>query len=243
MLQMFRSRADKEKGLTTLCRMGFYYPMTMNNTLIMSMVFVSLLFLLFQLFFFFAQLKQFSSWKNNHPESKGQKRVTLFLIIKLCKAPLSLKTPLDKAYDTENSPADILYEPQASSPSNSFWSLERCLKYQRTTSHWEITNSKSDSINLHKITPKRQTINSLLSQPVSSKICSRWQVIALCGVFSNHVFIVHIVHIPTRSKKLRSSWKLRSFHTKRFCKNLDVVALTKLISSHGNVEFKIHILV
>jgi hypothetical protein len=62
-------------------------------------------------FFFFAQLKQFSSWKNNHPESKGQKRVTLFLIIKLGKAPLSLKTPLDKAYDTEKSPVDILYEP------------------------------------------------------------------------------------------------------------------------------------
>jgi hypothetical protein len=37
--------------------------------------------------------------------------VTLFLIIKLGKAPLSLKTPLDKAYDTEQSPVDILYEP------------------------------------------------------------------------------------------------------------------------------------
>jgi hypothetical protein len=49
--------------------------------------------------------------EKKHPESKGQKRVTLFLIIKLGKAPLSLKTPLNKAYDTENSPADILYEP------------------------------------------------------------------------------------------------------------------------------------
>jgi hypothetical protein len=37
--------------------------------------------------------------------------MTLFLIIKLGRAPLSLKTPLDKAYDTDNSPADILYEP------------------------------------------------------------------------------------------------------------------------------------
>jgi len=31
--------------------------------------------------------------------------------MKLGKTPLSLKTPLNKAYDTDNSPADILYEP------------------------------------------------------------------------------------------------------------------------------------
>lgn len=180
-------------------------------------------------FFTFSLNLNNSPAEKKHPESKGQKRVTLFLIIKLGKAPLSLKTPLNKAYDTENSPADILYEPLKHQALHSFWSLERCLKYQRTTSHLEITNSKSDSINLHKITPKRQTINALLSQPVSSKLCSRWQVIAVCGFFSNHVFVVHIVHIPTRSKKLRSSWKLQNFHTKRFCKNLDVVALIKLI--------------
>ena len=77
----------------------------------MSMVFVSLLFLLFHLFFSFSLNLNNSPAEKKHPESKGQKRVTLFLIIKLGKAPLSLKTPLNKDYDTENSPADILYEP------------------------------------------------------------------------------------------------------------------------------------
>ena len=81
--------------------------------------------------------------------------MTLFLIMKLGKTPLSLKTPLNKAYDTDNSPADILYESLKHQVLHSFRSLARCLKYQRTTGHLEITNSKSDSISLHKITPKR----------------------------------------------------------------------------------------
>jgi hypothetical protein len=62
-------------------------------------------------FFSFSLNLNISPAEKKHPESKGQKRVTLFLIIKLGKTPLSLKTPLNKAYDTENSPADILYEP------------------------------------------------------------------------------------------------------------------------------------
>lgn len=62
-------------------------------------------------FSFSLNLNNSPAEKKTHPESKGQTRVTLFLIMKLGKTPLSLKTPLNKAYDTDNSPADILYEP------------------------------------------------------------------------------------------------------------------------------------
>jgi hypothetical protein len=167
--------------------------------------------------------------------------MTLYLIIKLGKTPFSLKTPLNKAYDAENSPAVILCDPLTHLPHQAFKFLlifRTCLKYQRSSNHLEITNSKS--INQHIITRKWQTINALLSHQVSWKLCSGWQVIALYVFFSNQIFVLHIVHIPTRSKKLRSSWKLRNLHTKRFCKNLAVMALTKLLSPYGNVEIKIY---
>ena len=62
-------------------------------------------------FSFSLNLNNSPAEKKTIQNQKDKKTVTLFLIIKLGKAPLSLKTPLNKAYDTDNSPADILYEP------------------------------------------------------------------------------------------------------------------------------------